>query len=108
VLEEDGPLMRLLFCLLLLLLLVALRINKNIQTIHLSHNMITITGFKALFAVVKSQKIGGHIEQLWLDGNSFDEDSKRIRPYYEQMRRILDKNERRGLRKRGVMHFDDL
>jgi hypothetical protein len=107
VLEEDGPLMRLLFCL-LLLLLVALRINKNIQTIHLSHNMITITGFKALFAVVKSQKIGGHIEQLWLDGNSFDEDSKRIRPYYEQMRRILDKNERRGLRKRGVMHFDDL
>ena len=81
----------------------ALRVNQQIRTMHLSHNMITATGFKALHAVVKS-KDGAHIEQLWLDGNSFDDESRKIRPLMEQMRRLLDKNERRGLRKRGIKH----
>ena len=51
--------------------------------------------FKALHAVVKSTD-GTHIEQLWLDGNSFDDESKKIRPLMDQMRRLLDKNEKRG------------
>ena len=36
---------------------------------HLSHNEITLTGFARFGGrVVES----AHIEQLWLDGNSFD------------------------------------
>ena len=81
----------------------ALRVNQRLRTMHLSHNMITVTGFKALHAVVKSTD-GTHIEQLWLDGNSFDDESKKIRPLMDQMRRLLDKNEKRGLRKRGIKH----
>ena len=80
----------------------ALRINKNIRSLHLSQNMITVTGFKALFAVVKNQASGANIEQLWLDKNNFDEESKKILPYYHQMRTLLDKNEKRGLRRRGI------
>ena len=81
----------------------AIRVNQNIRSVHLSHNMITDTGFKALFAVIKSKE-GTNVEQLWLDGNSFDDESRKLRPLMDQMRRLLDKNEKRGMRRRGVTH----
>ena len=43
-----------------------------------------------------------HIEQLWLDGNSFDINSRKMQPLMDQMRRQLYLNEKRGLRARGV------
>jgi hypothetical protein len=80
----------------------AINTNRNIRTLHLSQNMITIIGLRSLVDAVKRQKKDGTIEQLWLDGNSFDEEARKIRPLLHSMRRILDKNEKIGLRKRGI------
>ena len=79
----------------------ALSSNKRLRTVHLSHNEITLTGFRALLQVVLSRE-ARHIEQLWLDGNSFDINSRKMQPLMDQMRRQLDLNEKRGLRARGV------
>jgi hypothetical protein len=79
----------------------ALSSNKMLRTVHLSHNEITLTGFRALLEVVLSRE-ARHIEQLWLDGNSFDMNSRKMQPLMDQMRRQLDLNEKRGLRARGI------
>ena len=79
----------------------ALRANKKIRSLHLSHNQIGVTGFRALLDVVKA-KGTRHLEQLWLDGNSYDENSRKLRPLVDSMRRQLSKNEQRGMRRRGI------
>ena len=79
----------------------AISSNKNLRTVHLSNNQITLTGFRALLEVVLS-KDARHLEQLWLDGNSFDMHSRKMQPLVDQMRRQLDLNEKRGLRMRGI------